>query len=216
MKVWDFFIRCFHWSIVAGVITQLATAEDFKSIHANVGYMIIVLLVLRIIWGFVGSKHARFADFIYPPADIFAYLKGLVTGRPKHYIGHNPAGGAMVCMLLLVLVLTTLAGLKTLGAGGKGPLAVHPANGMLQAWADEHTFRHGDASHDDEADIDEQDQHSHAGNKAQAHFWKEIHETLVGIALVLIGIHICGVIASSYVHRENLILAMITGYKKVP
>jgi cytochrome b len=96
VKVWDLFVRFFHWALVAAVVSQLATAEDFKNIHANVGYIIVVLLIFRIIWGFVGSRHARFKDFIYPPADIIAYLKGLAGGRPKHYIGHNPAGGAMV------------------------------------------------------------------------------------------------------------------------
>jgi cytochrome b len=210
-KVWDPFVRIFHWSLVAGVITQLATADDFKSVHANVGYLIAVLLILRIIWGFVGSRHARFKDFIYPPADVFAYLKGLIQGRPKHYIGHNPAGGAMVCALLLVLALTALAGLKTLGADGKGPLALHFENVVARAGADDHAYRH-----DDETDDDGKNSHSHAGHKAESHFWKEIHETLVGITLFLVGLHVCGVLASSYVHRENLILAMITGNKKIP
>ena len=215
-KVWDLFVRLFHWSLVAGVITQLATAEDSKDVHAAVGYIIVALLISRIVWGFAGSTHARFTDFIYPPTDILAYLKGLITRRPKHYTGHNPAGGAMVCTLLIVLSLTTLAGLKTLGAEGKGPLAEHPANIIPRAWADDHPEGMGDAFHRDGEDKNVRDPHSHAGNKARAHFWKEIHETLVGIALFLIGLHICGVIASSYVHRENLILAMITGNKQVP
>jgi cytochrome b len=216
VNVWDPFVRLFHWLLAAGVIAQLATADDFKSVHAKVGYVIAVLLILRIVWGFAGSRYARFSDFIYPPADVLSYLKGLIQGRPKHYIGHNPAGGAMVCALLLVLMLTALAGLKTLGADGKGPLARQSANVMSRAWADDHPHGDDGASHHDETGPAGMDQHSHAGNKAQVHFWKEIHETLVGIALFLIGLHICGVIASSYVHRENLILAMITGVKKVP
>jgi cytochrome b len=162
VKVWDLFVRMFHWSLVAGVITQLATAEDLKGVHATVGYIIAVLLISRIVWGFVGSTHARFSDFIYPPADILAYLKGLITGRPKHYVGHNPAGGAMVCALLLILSLTALAGLKTLGAEGKGPLAVHPAELMPRAWADDHPDRHRGAFDRDETDHNALDTHSHA------------------------------------------------------
>ena len=217
VKVWDPFVRLFHWSLVAGVITQLATAEDWKSVHAKVGYIIAVILPVRIIWGIVGSPHARFADFVYPPADIFGYLKDLIKGRPKHYIGHNPAGGAMVCMLLFFLILTTLAGLKTLGAEGKGPLALRQKNAVTRAWADDDRHSEGEnASRHDAMDQNGRYPHSRAGNKAQVHFWKEIHETLVGISLFLIGLHICGVVASSYVHRENLILAMITGKKKVP
>lgn len=210
VKVWDYFVRFFHWALVVGVICQLATAEDFKGVHAKIGYAIIVLLILRIIWGFVGSGYARFTNFIYPPADIFAYLKSLVKGNAKHYTGHNPAGGAMVCALLLFLTLTALAGLKTLGADGKGPLAIDSQNIMSHAQADDHPYRI------DEMGENEHEGHSHAGSNPQAHFWKEIHETLMGISLFLIGLHICGVIASSYVHRENLILAMITGRKKIP
>jgi cytochrome b len=216
VNVWDPFVRLFHWSLVAGVITQLATADDLKSVHANVGYLIAVLLVFRIIWGFVGSRHARFTDFIYPPADVLAYLKGLIQGRPKHYIGHNPAGGAMVCALLLLLVLTSFAGLKTLAAEGKGPLAAHFENAITRAWADDHLHGDDDAAHHDQKGPNGHDQHSHAGHKAGTHFWKEIHETLVGVTLFLIGLHVCGVLVSSYVHRENLILAMITGNKKLP
>ncbi len=217
VKVWDLFVRFFHWALVAGVISQLATAEHFKGVHARVGYAIIVLLILRIIWGFVGSAHARFMDFIYPPADIFAYLKGLIQGKPKHYIGHNPAGGAMVCALLIFLMLTTLSGLKTLGAEGKGPLALNAPHPLDRAWADAPAYRNDDdpPRHDD-AGENVNKAPSHAGNKRQVHFWKEIHETLMGISLFLIGLHICGVLASSYIHRENLILAMITGRKKVP
>ena len=123
IKVWDIFIRVFHWSLVVSIIVQLITAESLKNVHATVGYFIVIMLLIRIVWGFVGSKHARFSDFIYPPKDILDYLKGIFKGNPKHYIGHNPAGGAMVIALLLCLLLTTFAGLKTLGAQGKGPFA---------------------------------------------------------------------------------------------
>jgi cytochrome b len=215
IKVWDIFVRAFHWSLVVAIITQLVTAEDAKSVHAIVGYFIVALLVLRIIWGFIGSKHARFKDFVYPPADILGYLKGLFQGRPKHYIGHNPAGGAMACLLLFTLVLTTLTGLLTYGSEGKGPFALQPASFVNSAAAnDEHQRSDEDRDHHDSAEYDQKDQHGQ-GNLQSGHFWKELHETLVGFLLFLAGIHICGVIASSYVHKENLILAMFTGKKKV-
>ncbi len=217
VKVWDPYVRFFHWSLVVGIIVQLVTAEDLKNVHATVGYLLIVLLILRILWGFVGSMHARFTDFIFPPAEILAYLKGLIQRNPRRYVGHNPAGGAMVCALLLILMLIALTGLKTLGAEGKGPLAQQARSLTTRAWADDHADRDDDdMTRHDPAGENMNDAHSHGGNKAQAHFWKEIHETLVGIVLFLIALHICGVLASSYVHRENLILAMITGRKKTP
>lgn len=214
IKVWDLFVRVFHWSLVAAVITQLATAEEFKTLHARVGYGIIVLLILRIAWGFAGARHARFADFIYPPAEIFAYLKGLLQRRPRHYVGHNPAGGAMVCALLLCLSLTTLTGLLTYGAEGKGPLAFQNMNLATRAWADTDNHDEEDRRgfHDQERGL--QGPGGMDGARGKAHFWKEIHETLVNIIIFLASLHICGVIASSYLHKENLILAMITGTKK--
>lgn len=217
IKVWDLFVRLFHWLLVAGIISQLVTAEHAKSVHVSVGYIIIILLILRIIWGIVGSRYARFTDFIYSPADSLTYLKRLIKGRPRHYIGHNPAGGAMVCALLVTLLLTGLTGLMMLGAEGQGPLSRYSQYTAAYARADGHPFRaDDDASRHHNQGENENDLYSHAGNRAQAHFWKEAHEILVGISLFLIGLHICGVLASSYIHRENLILAMVSGRKKAP
>ena len=196
IRVWDLFVRVFHWSLLVLITTQLATAEDFQSVHVTAGHFIIALLILRIIWGFIGSEHARFKDFIYPPADIIDYLKGLFNGRAKRYIGHNPAGGAMACFLLFILVLTTLTGLLTYGAEGKGPLAFGPVEIVTVASASE-------------------DHHDFDGEGEGSHFWKEIHESLVGILIFLASVHVCGVIASSYVHKENLVLGMVTGNKKI-
>lgn len=213
IKVWDIFIRVFHWSLVTSIIAQLITAESLKNVHVTVGYFIIILLFVRIVWGFVGSKHARFADFIYPPKDILAYLKGLFKGNPRHYIGHNPAGGAMVFALLFILLLTTMAGLKTLGAEGKGPLAQLSLISVNKAYADRDKSHAGRADHDDRTyNREDRSKDGKAGKKES--FWKEIHEFFVGVLIFLIAIHICGVIVSSFLHRENLILAMFTGEKK--
>ncbi len=200
IKVWDPFVRIFHWALVAGVVIQLVTAEEVLAAHAIGGYCILTLVAARLVWGVIGTRHARFTDFIYPPSEIVAYLKGLLNRNPRHYIGHNPAGGAMVCVLLCVILLVAMTGLKTLGKMGRGPLA-NQSVGVNMAIASE--------DHDDE---DEDDEHGHGSG---AHFWKEIHETFVGLLIGLVVIHIGGVIASSLVHKENLIRAMVTGKKEV-
>lgn len=213
VNVWDPFVRFFHWALVLSIILQLVTAESAVDIHAKVGYFIIFLLSARIIWGFVGTKHARFGDFIYPPAKIIEYLKGLIQRSPRHYVGHNPAGGAMVAALLFFLLLTTFTGLKTYGTDGKGPLAQHKFSSASDAIAHED---YDDDDDDDDAYEHQTDADDHGKAEAgKAHsFWKEIHESLVAVVITLIILHILGVLASSYVHRENLILAMITGKKK--
>jgi cytochrome b len=217
IKVWDLFVRVFHWSLVAAIIIQLLTAEEAKSVHAAVGYAIVVLLVLRIIWGFVGPKHARFNDFIYPPTAVLSYLNGLFRGRPKHYTGHNPAGGAMVCLLLLTLALTTLTGLLAYGAEGKGPFAFRPASsvGIAVASDEDDDEAHRGKDEEERGYREGAESHRQDGGEGES-FWKEIHEALVGLLLLLAGVHLLGVLASSYVHKENLILAMITGKKKIP
>lgn len=203
IKVWGPFVHLFHWSLVMAVICQLATAEAFPYVHVKVGCGTIVLLAARIVWGFTGPKHARFDDVVYAPKQIIAYLKRMAGRRPTHYIGHNPAGGAMVCLLLFVLLLTTAAGLKTLGAMGKGPLAHLPAGRVDPAYADQ--------DHDDAA----AERHGHDEDNVEAHFWKEIHETLAGVVIFLVVVPICGVLVSSYLHKGNLTKAMITGKKPI-
>lgn len=205
VKVWDPFVRIFHWSLVIAVIAQLITGEESSNIHVKIGYFIIALLAARIVWGFVGSKYARFVDFVYPPGEIWGYLTGLFKKNPKHYTGHNPAGGAMVIILLFFLLLTALAGLKTYGAMGKGQLARISPLMVSNVYADEE--RH------EEYDFQEYSKHSET--KRNRGFWKEIHESLVGVIITLAVLHILGVIISSYVHKENLIWAMVTGQKKV-
>jgi cytochrome b len=206
IKVWDPFVRIFHWSLFAAVIFQFVTGEESPHLHVKCGFFIILLLLARIIWGFIGSKHARFTDFVYPPKDILAYIAGLFKRDPKHYMGHNPAGGAMVIILLVVLLLTAVTGLKAYGVEGKGPLAHQTAGMIPNAYADEE---------DHEEDEYETDEHSHAPEAGEGdEFWEEMHKSLANVLLFLIGLHVIGVVVSGYIHKENLILAMITGKKK--
>jgi cytochrome b len=173
---------------------------------------VLFLVLFRILYGFVGSKYARFSDFLYRPAQIADYLKGLLIGRPKHYIGHNPAGGFMIVILLLSLLSLTLTGLKAYGVKGHGPLTKHEISFMTNAFADS----------DDKEDHDEYNSHDRRSKKdhrteknQKDEFWEEVHETIAHFTLFLISIHILGVLVSSLVHRENLIKAMITGRKRL-
>jgi cytochrome b len=82
------------------------------------------MLLVRLVWGLAGSRHARFSDFLYRPGDIRRYLSDLFTGRPQRYLGHNPAGGAMVVLLLISLAAATISGIAVYGSEQlAGPLA---------------------------------------------------------------------------------------------
>jgi len=125
VKVWDPFVRVFHWSLVLTFTVAYLTAEELEVLHNNAGYAVLGLVLLRIIWGFAGTRHARFRDFVYPPAEVQGFLRDTFRQRAQRYLGHNPAGGLMVIVMLLSLIITTLTGIAFYGAeDGAGPLAM--------------------------------------------------------------------------------------------
>ncbi len=125
VKVWDPLVRIFHWGVVGAFTVAYASGEDWIDVHVAAGYVLGVLVAVRLVWGAVGTRHARFSDFVRRPAVVTAYLGDLVRQRPRRYLGHNPAGGAMIVLMLAALAATTLTGLVLLGVGehAAGPLA---------------------------------------------------------------------------------------------
>ncbi len=119
IRVWDLPVRLFHWGLVVGVSTALVTGflaeEWYLDIHSWAGYTIAFLISFRLIWGFVGSKYARFASFIFTPKETIGHIKEFARGNSAHYSGHNPAGALMVFTLLAVLFLLTVSGVIILG-----------------------------------------------------------------------------------------------------
>jgi cytochrome b len=123
IKVWDPLVRLFHWCLVGAFSVAWLTEDEWMALHANAGYLILALLLFRLVWGLMGTRYARFSDFVTSPSKVFAYLSDLLRFRAERTIGHNPAGGAMIVALLITLLLTSLSGLIAYGATGSGPLA---------------------------------------------------------------------------------------------
>jgi cytochrome b len=103
VRVWDPLVRIFHWSLVIGFAVAFVSGDEWDKLHIQVGYAIAGLIAFRLIWGFIGPKHARFSDFVTRPSRVLAYLRDTVALRARRYIGHNPAGGAMVVALLVMI-----------------------------------------------------------------------------------------------------------------
>lgn len=138
VKVWDRFVRVFHWSLVASFAVAFLSGEerDLRPLHYWAGYAAAALVVLRVVWGWAGTHYARFVQFVRPPRTTLQYLRDVIAGREARYLGHNPAGGTMVVLLLVSLIGVSLTGhLMTTDAfwGSKGMETAHEvlANGML-------------------------------------------------------------------------------------
>ncbi len=180
VRVWDPFVRAFHWGLAGAVLIAFSTEDELLGLHTWAGYTVLGLIVARLAWGLIGPRHARFKDFVRGPRATLAYLRDILRGHPARYLGHNPAGAAMAVALMAGFLATAVTGLMVLGAGEMaGPLA--PYLSGISAGA--------------------------------AHDLEEIHEALAWGTVLLIPLHLIGVAAASLQHRENLVRAMIDGYK---
>jgi len=115
--VWDLPLRLFHWLLALSILSSYLTAKtaDFywMQIHMRLGYWTFGLILFRVIWGFVGPRHARFANFLPSPTKLFWYLKGFFGGKTIHSIGHNPMGSLMVVLMLALVAFQVFTGLFT-------------------------------------------------------------------------------------------------------
>jgi cytochrome b len=108
--VWDPFVRIFHWSLVGCVLLNFFAVDDGDTVHVWLGYTATALVVARIVWGFVGSRHARFAEFFPTPARLRQHLAGLMSGNPEVPEGHNPFGALMMLALMALVLGLGLSG----------------------------------------------------------------------------------------------------------
>lgn len=108
-RVWDPFVRLFHWSLVAAFITAWYGKGE-AVIHETAGQIVLILIIARVAWGIIGPGSARFETFVRGPAATLRYVISLFSGKPAHHLGHNPAGAAMIVMLLATLAVVTASG----------------------------------------------------------------------------------------------------------
>lgn len=198
VRVWDPLVRVFHWGLVAAFATAWLTAEEVQPVHEFAGYTVAGLVAFRLIWGLVGSRHARFARFLKGPAATLAYLGDMTRGRERRYLGHNPAGAAMIVALLVTLSGTAFTGWLMAEPERVAMLPAMPAI-VAPAWADD--------------DGDDRDHGARGGAEGPL---TEVHETLANLMLLLAALHVGGVVLASFRHHENLARAMITGDKRAP
>jgi cytochrome b len=112
MLVWDLPVRVFHWLMVLSFAGAYLTAESerWRLVHVTLGYTMVGLVVFRLAWGLVGSRYARFANFVRGPAAVVRYVRSLISGRPEHHVGHNPAGALAIVALMGLTMAIGLSG----------------------------------------------------------------------------------------------------------
>ncbi|NIR29899.1 MAG: cytochrome B [Gammaproteobacteria bacterium] len=124
VKVWDPAVRVFHWVLVAAFTAAYLSGEEWLTLHVYAGYAVLGLVAFRALWGFIGTRHARFCDFVTSPRTALAYVRDVALMRARRYMGHNPAGALMILLLLASLLVTTFTGLAVYAADQQaGPLA---------------------------------------------------------------------------------------------
>ncbi|HEY6858226.1 MAG TPA: cytochrome b/b6 domain-containing protein [Pseudolabrys sp.] len=136
VKVWDPFVRVFHWSLATLFMVAYVSGDDVEQVHIAAGYAIAGLIALRIIWGSIGPRYARFSNFVQSPRQVLSYIRDVAIFRAPRYLGHNPAGGAMIIALLVMLVGTSITGfMMTTDAfwGAKWVEEIHEAFANLTA-----------------------------------------------------------------------------------
>ena len=212
IRVWDLFVRVFHWSLLLLFFMAYPTGDDKGPLHRYVGYAVLGLVAVRIVWGFCGTKHALFSDFICSPVKALTYLKELVTGKPTHYIGHNPAAAWMTIFLIANSMIICLSGYAAYAAKGNNPSFGfgNTLSIVESAYADD-----DEKEEDDDSDEEREGGTNNAeeGENDRDTVWSDIHEMSAQFMLLLIGLHIIGVAVSSRKHNENLVMSMITGKK---
>ncbi len=205
VRVWDVFVRVFHWVLVIAFAVCYVTEGKPRWVHVNAGYIIAVLIPLRVLWGFVGPRHARFSDFVRGPRAVLTHLKDVATLKARRYLGHDPAGGAMIVALLVTIGLTVLSGMVLHGVKDKaGPFSGMRAKTILEL-----------PSMHDQAFASKGGREGRVKDKRED-WLEDVHEVLANIALALVVLHIGGVLAVSAQTRENLVMSMITGRKRPP
>jgi cytochrome b len=110
IRVWDPFVRAFHWSLVLSFADAWLSTDGLEDLHDWAGAVAGALVAMRVVWGFLGAPYARFAQFVRSPSAVVAYLKAIATGSEARFLGHNPAGGAMIVALLIAMAATATTG----------------------------------------------------------------------------------------------------------
>jgi cytochrome b len=198
--LWDPVVRITHWGIAVSVLVNAALDEGGSLLHVTLGWLVMALLVLRLVWGVLGPAEARFSAFPPNPVAALRHLGQLASGREvRHYASHNPAGAMMAYAFWACLVLVTVTGLMM--TGGATPMQVAEEKAAV-------------ASGDWSALIKDSDGESSDEDNSLRHTAEEVHDVVANLLLILAAVHVVGVFVEARAMRRNLVAPMVLGQRR--
>jgi len=199
VRLWDPVVRLTHWGIAAVVLVNAVLSEGGSVLHVWAGWIGLGLLLLRLVWGLVGSEEARLTGFLPAPRAALSHLAAVVAGRPRDYRGHNPAGAIMVWALWATLAVLIGTGLTL--TGGRTPVQIAADQAAVAAGDWSVLVGDGASAEDDEG-------------KAMRHGIEDVHKIAGNLILVMVLLHVAGVAVESRALRRNLVAPMLFGGRK--
>ena len=182
IDVWDPLVRTFHWLLVICFAAAYLLEDERLSLHLLAGSIVLGLVIFRVVWGVMGTTHARFAAFASSPGRMMQHLRDLIRLHPAHHTGHTPLGGMMIFVLLGGLLLLTMSGVLLYSLENSAvPFAGFSAELSPDAMI----------------------------------FLEQVHGWIADLLALLALVHVTGVVVESVLQKQNLIRAMVTGYKTV-
>jgi cytochrome b len=189
-----------HWGIAVSVLVNAALDEGGSLLHVSLGWLVLALLVLRLVWGVLGPVEARFSAFPPNPVAALRHLRQLASGRVREYLSHNPAGALMAYAFWACLALVTVTGLVM--TGGATPMQVADDKAAVASGDWSALIRESEGESSDE------------GDESLRHTAEEVHEVVANLLLILAALHVAGVFVEARAMRRNLVAPMVLGQRR--
>jgi cytochrome b len=198
-RLWDPVVRLTHWGVAVAVLLNALVTGGGSVLHVSLGWAVMALLLLRMVWGALGPVEARFSAFPPNPMAALRHLRQLFSGRVREYPSHNPAGALMAYGFWATLAAVTVTGLIL--TGGATPMRVARDKAAV-------------ASGDWSALIADSEAESSDNESGLRHTAEEVHEMAANLLLLLAALHVAGVVLESRAMRRNLVAPMLFGDRR--
>jgi len=213
---WDPIVKLTHWGVVLGVIGNALVIEEGSGWHIWVGYGLAALLGLRLLWGLIGTRNARFSAFPPSPSRAIDHLGEIGRGEVTRHASHNPLGALMAYAIWATLLVISVSGIAMSGPPPADPAAVSGEHGEGSEKGEEAREHDDDEEHEGTvaagplaiyAEAGEAEGEAEGGEDAL----EEVHEIAVNLLYVLIALHLMGVVFETRRSGREIVRAMLPG-----